>query len=118
MYPLGVALLGSAIALALSFTNWRRLERLLLGFVLAVLWIAATPVFANWLNWRLASQVPEFKLAMLPTSDAVILLGGGGNILHALRIYRAGKAPRIVISGGEPAMARSIVELGAPRSAL
>src|SRR5262249_51697299 len=63
----------------------------------------------------------------LPASDAVILLGGGFNrSLHALRIYRAGKAARIVVSGGSPSMNATeaeqmgdlLAELGGPRSAL
>jgi uncharacterized SAM-binding protein YcdF (DUF218 family) len=90
---------------------------MLLGVVLIGLWFAATPALAKWLNWRLASRVPGVKLETLPPSDAVILLGGGSysRILHAKRIYLAGKAPRIVISGGN---AGPLVELGVPRSAL
>ena len=87
------------------------------------LWIAATPFFANWLNWRLESEFPPVNVETLPQSDVVILLGGVGldfdnpanRIMHALQIYRAGKAPLIVISGGN---ADPLVELGAPRSAL
>jgi uncharacterized SAM-binding protein YcdF (DUF218 family) len=131
VYPLGAAILAAATALALSFTDWRRLGQLLLGLALIALWIAATPVFANWLTWQVASQVPEPKLGRLPTSDAVIVLGGGqlSRSLHALRIYRAGKAPRIVISGGNlpwsswtvpeaEGIAVLLQELGTPRSAL
>jgi uncharacterized SAM-binding protein YcdF (DUF218 family) len=131
MYPLGAAILGGATALALSFTKWHHLGQALLGVVLICLWLAATPALASWLNWCVASQVPALELETLPPSDAVILLGGGswGQILHARRIYLAGKAPRIVISGGDlhwlsPAaseaqqMADFLVELGVPRSAL
>jgi uncharacterized SAM-binding protein YcdF (DUF218 family) len=131
VYPLGAALLAGAVALALSCTRWRRLGQVLLSFVLVGLWIAATPVFADWLNWRVASEVPEPKLKSLRPSDAVIVLGGGevGRALRALWIYRAGKAPRIVISAGNlpwsslsvpeaEKIANLLVKLGAPRSAL
>jgi uncharacterized SAM-binding protein YcdF (DUF218 family) len=131
VYPLGIALLLGAIALALSFTKWGRLGQLLLGFVLITLWIAATPMFANWLNWWLASPFAQIKTETLPHSDAVILLGGGPDSRagYALQIYQAGKAPRIVISGGNlpwlrlavpdaERMADLLVQLGAPRSAL
>ena len=83
---------------------------------------------------------------MLPQSDVVIVLGGVlgqplppqiaadlgdpvDRIIHALRIYRAGKAPLIAISGGNlpwqdaiapesQLIADLLIELGAPRSAL
>jgi uncharacterized SAM-binding protein YcdF (DUF218 family) len=61
----------------------------------------------------------------------VILLGGASDsrILYASRIYHAGKAPRILISGGNlpwgsaavpeaEQIADLLVEFGAPRSAL
>src|SRR4029450_9892104 len=98
---------------------------------LTALWIAATPFFADWINWRLGSQVPSVSLEALPRSDAVILLGGTpvSRITCALRLYRAGKAPFIVITGGNPPGQRAVVpeaqrvadflvEIGAPRAAL
>lgn len=131
LYPLSAAILLGAAALALSFTMWRRLGQFLLGSVLIALWIAATPIFADWFSWQLASQVPQLKLDALPRSDAVIVLGGGSveRALRAFWIYRAGKAPRILISGGNlpwsslavpeaQRIANLFVELGAPRSAL
>ena len=102
----------------------------LLGLALIALWIAATPFFAMWLNLHLQSRVPTIGLEDLPQSDVVVLLGGGSNnrIVHAFRIYRAGKAPVILISGGmlpwetgvteAQQIADFLVELGAPRSAL
>lgn len=128
VYPLGAAILVGVIAFALSFTHWRRSARIFLAFALVALWIVATPALANWLNARLETQVPQVDLALLPQSDVVILLGGSQHrILHALRIYRIGKAPLIVISGGNPSgavvseaqqNADILAELGAPRSAL
>ena len=128
---MGAAILIGATALALSLTRWRHIGQVLLGIALAALWIASTPVFANWLNWRLESQVPSVSLESLPRSDAVILLGGTPvrRIMRALRLYRAGKAPFIVITGGNPLeqmavvpeaqrVADFLVEIGAPRSAL
>jgi uncharacterized SAM-binding protein YcdF (DUF218 family) len=131
LYPLGAAILMSAFALVLSFTRWRRIGQLLLSCVLASLWIAATPVFANWLNKRLESDIAANSVETLPQGDAVILPGGAsvGRIMAALRLYNAGKAPFIVITGGNlpwhkaavpeaQRIADFLVELGAPRSAL
>ena len=89
---------------------------------------------------------PPRPLAELPRSDVIILLGGilaqplpprtrpdlgetGDRLLEALRLYRAGKAEHIVVTGGnlpwQSAVAPEaefigdlLVELGAPRSAL
>jgi uncharacterized SAM-binding protein YcdF (DUF218 family) len=146
VYPLGAAILVGAIALALSFTDWRRVAQVLLGLALVSLWVAATPVFANWLTWRLESQFPPVSIETLPQSDVVIVLGGilgqplpprraadlndsADRIMHAWRIYRAGKASLFVISAGNlpweevaapeaQLIADLLVELGAPRSAL
>lgn len=146
VYPLGAALLIGAIALSFSFTGWRRIGQVLLGFALVGLWIAATPVFANWFTWRLESKFPPVSVESLPQSDAVIVLGGilgqplpprlaadlsdsADRIMQASRIYRAGKAPLIVISAGnqpwEAAVAPEaeliadlLVEFGVPSSAL
>jgi uncharacterized SAM-binding protein YcdF (DUF218 family) len=129
--PLGAAILAGAAAFTLLLAGRQRLGQLLFGFVLVGLWIAATPAFANWLNWCVASEVAEPKLDALPPSDAVIVLGGGdpSRVLRALWIYRAGKTPRIVISAGSlPWSGRAVPEaqqiaalledLGTPRAAL
>ena len=132
VYPLGAAILVGALALALSFTNWRRIGQVLLGLALLTLWIAATPLCANRLNWRLQSELVPVSVDPLPQSDVIILLGGIGpadRIVDTLRIYRAGKAPRIVISGGNQpwrvcavpeaeSISNVLVGLGIPFSAL
>jgi len=146
VYPLGAAILVSAVGLVLSFTAWRRVGQVLLAVALFSIWIAGTPIFANWLTYRLESEFPPVDIETLPQSSAVILLGGvlgqpfpprlvpdlddaADRIIHALRIYRAGKAPYILISAGTLPWERAtvpeaqliadlLVELGAPRSAL
>ena len=67
----------SAIPLAICFTGWWRSGLSLLGFALVTLWIAATPFFANWLDWR-RIEFPPVKVETLPQSHAVVLLGGFG----------------------------------------
>jgi len=146
LYPLGAALLVGAIALSLSFTRWSRIGKALLASAMVALWIAATPIFANWLTFRLESQFPPVSVDMLPQSDAVIILGGvlgqplpprttadfgdpADRIIHALRIYRAGKSRLILIAAGNlpwqsalvpeaRLIADLLIELGVPRSAL
>ena len=76
--PLGTLIIVSTTVLALSMTRWWRVGLVLLGLESASLWIAATPVFANWLNRQLESKIPPTKIEELPQSDVVILLGGVG----------------------------------------
>jgi uncharacterized SAM-binding protein YcdF (DUF218 family) len=131
VYPLSAAIPVGTVALTLSFTRLRHVGQMLMAAVLVALWISATPIFADWLNWRLVSQIPQVKIAALQPSDAVILLGGASEsrILCALEIYRSGKAPRILISGGNLPWGRAaapeseqiadlLVQVGVPRSAL
>jgi uncharacterized SAM-binding protein YcdF (DUF218 family) len=147
IYPLGTAIFVGGIALTLTFTRWSAIGQVLLGVSLGSLWIASTPVLANWLNWRLESQFPPMAVEVLPQKEVVVVLGGGAlgqpfpprvaadlgaaadRIIHAMRIYRAGKAPIIVVSAGNlpcscdiapeaQLIADFMAELGVPRSAM
>jgi uncharacterized SAM-binding protein YcdF (DUF218 family) len=125
VYPVIAAIMVCAAALALSFTGWWRIGLVQLGVAIVGLWIAATPAFADWLQWRLESEFSSVNVETLPQSDVLILLGGVGldldnpanRIMRALRIYRAGKVPVILISGGG-AYPLILIKLGVPRSAL
>ena len=99
--------------------------------MLLVLWISATPFFSHWLNWQVTSASLPDVCEVGDQVDAVILLGGtpSSRIVRALKLYRAGEAPRIVITGGNlpwdnatvseaERVAKQLVDLGAPRSAL
>lgn len=146
MNPLSAAILVAATGFAFSFGRMRRTGQAIIASALLALWVAGTPICADWLTWRLEAQFAPVSIGSLPYSDAVIVLGGiigqpirpraspdlgdtVDRIIEALRIYRAGKVPRIVISAGnQPEQAKLVpeaeliadflVELGVPRSAL
>jgi uncharacterized SAM-binding protein YcdF (DUF218 family) len=144
--PLSAALILGLFALALSFTRFRKSARTILALTLIGLWIAATPAFAHWLADRLQRENPPRAAEDLPSADAIVLLGGflkqplppriapdltaaADRAVEAARLYRAGKAQRIVVSGGNlpwrfavapeaELVADLLVELGVPRDAL
>jgi len=89
--------------------------------VLAALWLGlcSTPAFATWLQCSLENQYPQQRAADYPKADAIVILGGGNlpdpdidwrnddslavratRIGFGLQLYRDGRAPVIVLSGG------------------
>lgn len=144
--PAGVVCLLLALALVLRLTGQRRSEGSCVGLALAILWLAGSPAVAIALLGQLEAQFPPQTMAALPQSDVIIVLGGtvepasqprvvaqlheGSNRLaYAARLFAAGKAPRILVSGGRlgwrtdiPPEAETMIEVltwfGVPRSAI
>jgi uncharacterized SAM-binding protein YcdF (DUF218 family) len=117
-------------------------------FVSAVagLWIASLPPVATWALSTLEHQYPPKVMAETPVADVAILLGGGvsgpspprleaelndagDRVVHAARLYRAGKVRRILVSGGNipwissgvpeaEYMREYLVEMGVPADAI
>ncbi|MEW6166112.1 MAG: YdcF family protein [Pseudomonadota bacterium] len=145
LQPPGAAVLALLVALAL----WRRrrVAAVLVVFALAWLWLWATPPAAQALRSSLEQRYPVLPIDALPSADAIVVLGGGveppapprrpmlelragaDRVLHAAELYRAGKAPRIVVSGGRlpwtgganseaDAMRALLLQLGVPDSAI
>lgn len=138
--PLNLGLAGAAAGFALAFAGRGRLRRVgaaLLAFALAWLWFLSTAACACLLGLPLerpylAAQTPE----ALPEADAIVLLGGGvakaeglanpelfeasDRVWHAARLYRAGKAPKVVVSGCNDLAAAVplLMDLGVPREAI
>jgi uncharacterized SAM-binding protein YcdF (DUF218 family) len=136
-----MALAGVGLALRRG-----RSAALLLGAALALLWGSSSPPLAERLVSSLERSHPPVPLATLPKADAILLLGGGtrpalaprefpevseagDRVLHAARLFRAGKAPIVVVSGGRlpwqthgPAeaegMSALLLELGVPPEAI
>ena len=81
-----------------------------------------------WRRGRSATPAPSHACCGIYRAGKPLVLDGVGGeplpprLMHALRIYRAGKAPLIVISAADAPEAQlnadRLVELGAPRSAL
>jgi uncharacterized SAM-binding protein YcdF (DUF218 family) len=87
--------------------------------LLALLWIAvwSTPVFSDWIRHSLERRYPPNSMEALPRADVIVVLGGGvepafpprlqpdlgaaaDRVWYGARLYHAGKAPRVLVSGG------------------
>lgn len=116
-YPLNLALWLIIVAALCAWLGRRVLAGLCVGISFAVLWLCATPVFAGHLMSQLERRYAPVPVIESPQSDAIVVLGGGiglanpprlephlnassDRILHAARLYRAGKAPVVITSGG------------------
>ncbi|MEO7067522.1 MAG: YdcF family protein [Rhodanobacter sp.] len=123
----------------LLWIAFRRYRTGLAFIAFGALWVTAcaTPAFAGFLRYGLESQYPAQTAMAYPTADAIVVLGGGPlpplraannapQLAHtrlgfAWLLYKAGRAPLILVSGGDGsaiAMSRRLVEFGAPTSAI
>jgi uncharacterized SAM-binding protein YcdF (DUF218 family) len=142
--PLGTVLVLCALASGLAWRGRRRLAGALAMLALAWLWVWGTPAIAGWLREGLEADFPAVAMSSLAAAPAAVVLGGAistpsasrpfpaltdssDRIWHAARLYRAGKAPLLVLSGGSDddalipeaeAMRLLLHELGVPDAAL
>jgi len=115
VYPVGLA----AIALGVTLWGvWQR--RLRLAGISAAIALIILLVSSNaWVATRLVQSLEWRHLPPdpMPTADAIVVLGGstrpadyprpwvdvmeaGDRVLHGARLYQAGKAPKLILSGG------------------
>ncbi|MBG9389054.1 YdcF family protein [Caenimonas aquaedulcis] len=135
--------------LAMVFAARRKARRALVcgAAALALLWVASLPIVAEALVASIESRYPARPAASMPRADAILVLGGAlggawpplqptftlgpsaGRVWEAAALYRAGKAPWVVISGGNQpgteaqqaegdAIAQMLTVLGVPAQAI
>ena len=143
-YPLGLSLLLLALAILLRS---KRARILLISAALLLLLTFSSQVVSHALMRSLESQTPSPGIEAVPVEQAIVVLGGylhspnalhrdadlkdaGDRLFEGLRLYRAGKAPLIVLTGGnisflgkdelpEAAAARDVlIEWGVPAAAI
>lgn len=117
LMPLNFALEAALLAVLLRRLGWRRTSNGLFAAGLAVLWLASTPVLAEALVASLERAHPACVVATAPKADAIVVLGGAlgpalpprvepdlsdgaDRVWLAARLYRAGKAPLVIATGG------------------
>jgi uncharacterized SAM-binding protein YcdF (DUF218 family) len=117
IYPLSLCLLVCILGLVFVQLRWTRV-----GFytlVLAVGWLSlcSTALFANFLMGTLEKGYVPRAISVLENADAIVVLGGGtrgdthmgtlpdlnehaDRMLYAVALFKAGKAPVIMLTGG------------------
>ena len=111
---MGAACLLLIIALGLYWIN-SKLTPAFIGATLIILFLSGNTWVSNWLGQSLEWQyIPKTEL---PTADAIVVLGGGvrsqayprpdvdfseagDRVWYGASLYRAGKAPKVIVSGG------------------
>ena len=111
-----------------------------------IIWVTAwsLPATSLWLGGSLEARYPHLPAAEMPTADAIVVLGGNTangranwflpydkdtaivRIDTALDLYNAGRAPKVVLSGGAlegdiseaRGMAHALRQQGVPDKAL
>lgn len=114
LYPLGLACVLLVVALVMSLIRPRWVS-VPVALALLVLLVGSNTWVANGLVTSLEwQQIPAGKL---PTADAIVVLGGatkpalpprpavdlseeGDRVLYGAQLYREGKAPIVIASGG------------------
>lgn len=117
-FPVTWALL---FMLAALFTSWRQKQKWSMALTLLAcltLWLFSTTRVGQWLVECVENQFPPIPVEELPQADAIVLLGGGimhpfglrtgpelndggDRVFQAAELYHAGKAPYILVSGGQ-----------------
>ena len=127
IYPLSLSLLLCLLALVFIGLRWARSGFLSLLLAVGWLYLCSTAVFANFLSGRLESGFVSRAMSVIAPADAIVLLGGAlrgdthmgtlpdlnqqaDRLVYAAALYKAGKAPVIVLSGGAPGGGRPEAE--------
>ena len=141
--PGNLVLWSVVISLVSLFFRMRKTALSFLLFPLAIVVFASSPVVGN-LYAKIDRAYLPVPIDQSPQADAIVLLAGdisppipprvesqirGNRALHTARLYRAGKAPLILVSGGNVFTQKGIkgeahytkeilIEWGIPESAI
>lgn len=127
VYPLGQVFATTLLAILFRLFGWVKLALLTMLLGLSWLYLCSTSQFADYLMAYLEEGYGSRPLSLIQPADAIVLLGGAmrghthlgslgdmnqqaDRLVHAVALYKAGKAPVIVLSGGSPYGDRSEAE--------
>jgi len=128
VYPLSQCLI--LILLAVVFLQFHRNRATLVTLLLAVSWLylCSTALFADFLMGTLEQDFRPKAMSVMGEADAIVVLGGAtrgdthlgtlpdlnqqaDRLVYAAALYKAGKAPLLVLSGGSHGDARPEAQL-------
>lgn len=140
VYPLGLGILLYLLTTLASAVRSRRVGVFAGLAGLVILWAASMPATTNYVLNSLESDYPFVPVQAQPVTDAIVVLGGFtgkpdagrgdmeindgiDRLLHGMRLFRAGKAPVLMLVGGAARghtpeaelMAQLLDEFGMPR---
>ena len=144
--PLGVVFVLLLVALIFLRRDMKRTAAGLLTLAMIVLWVASMPLTANLVYSGIESRYPPMPLDQVPTGGCIIVLGGVveapilprvdiefkdaiDRVYKTAELYRAGKAPYVVVTGGNQPWSESgvaeaelirevLMEWGVPEEAI
>ncbi|MFZ4481048.1 MAG: YdcF family protein [Rhodoferax sp.] len=143
--PLGTVLTLAVLALLLVRQRHLRASWAAALMALLWLWLWATPLASLWLRGLVEDSSNAVPIASLPVAQAIVVLGGAvsppsgrsleidlqsaaDRVWHAAKLYHAGRAPLLLLSGGGElerqaysearAMAMLLADLGLPAQAM
>lgn len=113
--PLGMLFLALALSWWLNVRKFAKVGKLICVLTLVLVWFLGCGVTTRLVGTFL--EVDEIDESALPIADAIVLLGGGmgvhercgrsemyaaaDRVWMAARLWKAGKAPKITLSGGQ-----------------
>ena len=117
VYPLGLILIILLITLVWLIRQRQKGGAILVAMAVILILVTGNSSVASWLYGNLESQYSPTKVEDTPDADVIVVLGAGlglpfppriyadlhgsaDRLLHASRLYRAGKAPHVIVSGG------------------
>ena len=128
VYPLNLSLFVAFFGLLVWLLRWKRIGFGLVFLALSWLYICSTAQFSYLLMGILERDYPAKTMAEIEHADAIVLLGGAlrgdsrkgilpdmnqyaDRLVHAVALYKAGKADYLLLTGGAAPGSRSEAHL-------
>ena len=147
LYPLTWVMLLLLVSVIALWWQKQRLAKLSATSALLLLSVIGMPVTSQWLMHQIERRYPVQAINDIQPAEVILLLGGGihgsappwrlapdlndaaDRVVYAAQLYHAGKAPRILVSGGTlswkgvqqseaSAMKALLVQLSVPEAAI
>ena len=143
--PLGASLTLGVAAVAVGARGFKRIAVWIGLMAVTWLWLWSTPWASLTLRQHIEGEFPPLAMTAVPAAQAIVVIGGAmappgpgrpypdltagaDRVWHGARLFHAGKAPLLVLSGGgDPArgpvseaeaMRTFLLDLGVPQAAM